>query len=240
MILLVFKPNLITMKKSCLAFLICYTFLLYSYKNYNACDFAGTNITYVLKQTQKALETEKIDLSKFFAYKAINGIEKSKEQLAACDCDSSKKLIYKGLDNLKKATKEASLFTSKEFLNTAYENISEGYKEIEAHRFHSNQSPDKLLAMNSKNMEMVIPLTLIVDDSIQKKIDSILTTYEASLQKVVATVNCKEAKAMASKIYKECEAELLKSNLTETKRYYNFRTKEITKKALNQIGDCNN
>lgn len=230
------------MRKSCLAFLLCYTFLLYSYKNHNACEFAGTNITYVLNQTQKAIETEKINLSKFFAYKAINGVEKSKEQIIACGCNSSKKLIYEGLDNLKKATKANSLVISKGFLTKALENIHKSLKEIETHKFHTNQSLDNLLAMNSKNMEVktIVPVTLVANDSIQKKIDTILLKYEKSLHEVVTTVNCKEAKAMANKIYLNCETELLKTNLTQAKRYYNFRAKEITKKALDLLGECNN
>lgn len=230
------------MKKSYLAFLLCYTFLLYSYKNYNACEFAGTNISYVLNQTQKAIEAKKIDLSKFFAYKAINGIEKSKEQIEACGCDSSKELIYEGMNNLKKATKADSYTISKGFLTKALENISEGLKEIETHKFHTDQSPDNLLlAMNSKNMEMekIIPLTFVAEDPIQRKIDAILQEYEKSLHEVVTTVDCKEAKAMASKIFENCEKELLREDLTETKRYYNFRAKEITKKALDQLSECN-
>ncbi len=231
------------MKKSCLAFLLCYTFLLYSYKNYNACEFASTNISYVLNQTQKAIETKKIDLSKFFAYKALNGIEKSKEQIEACGCDSSKELIYEGMGNLKKATKADSYTISKGFLTKALENISEGLKEIEVHKFHTNQSPDDLLlAMNSKNMEMmekVAPLTLVAEGSIQRKIDVILQKYEKSLHEVATTVDCKEAKAMASKIFENCEKELLRENLTKIKRYYNFRAKEITRKTLNQLGECN-
>ncbi|NJB72491.1 hypothetical protein GGR42_002982 [Saonia flava] len=228
------------MKKSCLAFLLCYTFLLFSYKNYNACDFAGTNIASVQQQTLKAIEAEELGISKFFAYKAINGIEKSKEQLEACGCDSSKELLYLGLGDLIMATKTDSINTSKSFLTKAFENISQSLREIEKYNSRNSKNPDNLLAINSENIETKLSSVTITNVVLQKKIDSILVTYEESLDKAVQTVNCKEARAMALKIYQECEKELLMPNLTEAKRYYNYRTKEITKNALDQLVRCEN
>ena len=63
--------------------------------------------------------------------------------------------------------------------------------------------------------------------------------YRESLDKIVNSVDCKEARAFAEKIYTHCEQQLLKPNLTEGKKYYNLKTKDITLEALNKLKQCN-
>ena len=105
------------------------------------------------------------------------------------------------------------------------------------------QTPDvfrleyMLMPENSGDVE-----TSVIKNSNKKDlfetIDTSLEKYRISLDKVVQSVNCKDATAFASRIYAECEAQLLKPNISEGSKYYNLRTKEITAEALTKIGDC--
>ena len=223
-------------------FLLCISvfFIFSSFDDNKACEYAGSNIGYVKTQTQKALEADNINNSRFFAYRALNAIEKSKKQFEACGCDAAVKSIYKGLNNLKLATKVASLDGTKILLRRALENALASLDELEEHDvLHNSEYANDLLAVNTtaavkEKLEMKQPTGL----ALEQKIDQSLLNYQNSLEEVVATVECKEAYAFAIRIYKHCEQQLLKPNLTEGKKYYNLRTKEITAEALKKLEHC--
>jgi hypothetical protein len=216
-------------------------FSMSSFDMSKACEYAGSNIGYIRSQTERALEASDINTSRFFTYKALNAIEKSKEQIEACGCDYAKESIYEGLDNLKKATRVSSLNGAKILLTRALDNSSGSLEAIKEHEEHKGSlyANDKLV-MNTKmvekeNLGMLMP----VGKELERKIDLSLINYQNSLDEVVNSVECKEAYEFANRIYAHCEEELLKPKLSEAKKYYNLRTKEITAIALAKLKDCN-
>lgn len=230
------------MKVICTILMFLMLFSLSSFDMSKACDYAGSNIGYIKSQTERALTAEDINTTRFFAYKALNAIEKSKEQIEACGCEYAKESIYEGLDNLKKATRVTSLNSAKILLTRALDNSLGSLEAIRDHDEHLGGSiyANDMLAMNTKTAEkeklrMVMP----VGKELERKIDLSLVNYQNSLNEVVNSVECKEAYEFASKIYAHCEQELLKPKLTEAKKYYNLRTKQITAQALDKLKDCN-
>lgn len=224
--------------KGLFAYLFLTLFFISSlYSNTKACDYAGSNISYVRSQTQKAIEANKLNLSHYFAYKALNAIEKSKNQFEECGCEAAEKSINEGLDNLKKATRVSSLSGAKIFLERALENTTGSLEALEEHgETHTSEYANDILSMNTKDSDLQKRVVLAVKGiALERKIDSSLISYEKSLDKVVQTVDCQEALAYTTKIFEHCELELLKPNLTEGKKYYNLRTKEITAKALEKL-----
>ena len=118
--------------------------------NSNACQYAGSNIGFVRTQTQKALDAEDINTSRFFAYKALNAIVKSKKQFDACGCEAATKSIHKGLDNLKLATRVASLEGTRILLHRALENTLVSLDELDEHELmHNSEYSNDLLALNT-------------------------------------------------------------------------------------------
>jgi len=213
---------------------------LSSFAYNKACDYAGSNIGYIKTQTQKAINAEDLNTSRFFAYRALNAIEKSKKQFEACGCDYAVKSIYEGLDNLKKATRVASLNGTKILLKRALESALGSLEALEEHdELHGSQYASDVLTMNTKTSEKEkLRLVMPVGKVLERKIDRSLVNFQNSLDKVVNFVDCKEAYAFARKIYDRCEQELLKPELTEAKKYYNLRTKEITAGALQKLEGC--
>lgn len=215
-------------------------FIFSSFDDNKACEYAGSNIGYIKTQTQKALDAENINTSRFYAYKALNAIEKSKKQFEACGCDSAVKSIYKGLDNLKLATRVASLSGTKILLNRALENALVSLDELEEHdQLHNSEYSNDLLAVNTtaikkERLSMKQPQGKLLE----QKIDQSLLNFQNSLEEVVVSVECKEAYAFAIRIFNHCEQQLLKPDLTEAKKYYNLRTKEITAEALQKLEHC--
>ena len=129
-------------------------FSMSSFDMSKACEYAGSNIGYIRSQTERALEASDINTSRFFTYKALNAIEKSKEQIEACGCDYAKESIYEGLDNLKKATRVSSLNGAKILLTRALDNSSGSLEAIKEHEEHKGSlyANDKLV-MNTKMVE---------------------------------------------------------------------------------------
>lgn len=215
-------------------------FIFSSFDDNKACEYAGSNIGYVRSQTQKALEAENINSSRFYAYKALNAIVKSKKQFEDCGCDAALKSIYKGLDNLKLATRVASLDGTKILLNRALENTLISLDELDEHELmHNSEYSNDLLAINTTEaVKAKLSMKQPRGKLLEEKIDRSLINFQNSLEEVVRSVECKEAYAFANRIFIHCEQQLLKPDLTEAKKYYNLRTKEITAEALKKLQHC--
>jgi hypothetical protein len=204
------------------------------------CEYAGSNIGYIKTQTQKALSAEDLNTSRYFAYKALNAIEKSRKQFEACNCDYANKNIFESLDNLKKATRVSSLNGTRILLKRALDNVLESLEALEKHdELHGSQYASDVLVMNTTTSEKVkLGMKQPEGPALRRQIDQSLEDYKNSLDKVVKSVDCKDAYAFAHRIFRHCEAELLKPDLTEAKKYYNLRTKQITEAALAKLKQC--
>lgn len=214
--------------------------LLSSFKGSEACEYAGSNIGYVKTQTQLALEDNDLNKAKFLTYKAINAIYKLRAQLNECGCEQAVINIEESQYHLKKVTKATSIQEAKVILAEAYNKTVASLEAIERHHLHENLGINKDLAMNNlENREKIdLPGFHLDTEALHVMIDDSLIPYEESLQKVVDSVNCKDARAFAERIFQICEQELLKPDLTEGKKYYNLKTQEITADALRKLGDC--
>lgn len=227
------------MKKllSWLALLLCLP--LISYKAPNACEYAGSNLGYIKTNTQKAVEADSLSITKYFAYKALSAIEKSKKQMESCGCAYAISNINEGSEHLKRATRISSIQGSKMLLQLALENIEGSLAAISEHHLHDTHYQGDVLALNTKvAMEEKILMERADITTLKVKIDQSLVKFQNSLDEVLKSVDCKEAFAFTSRIYKNCERELLKDHLTEGKKYYHLRTQQITGVALQKLGDC--
>ncbi len=214
--------------------------LFSSFKTSDACEYAGSNIGYVKTQTELALGDNDLNKAKFITYRAIKAIYKLRKQLNECGCEQAVINIEESHFHLKKATKATSLQGARILLNEAYSKTVASLEAIEKHQLHENSGLSEAIAMNNfENPENVIlPVFNLEKDDLHVMIDDSLIPYEESLQKVVDSVDCTSARTFAQRIFKICEQELLKPDLSEGKKYYNLKTQEITANALKKLGDC--
>ncbi|MCP4975772.1 MAG: hypothetical protein GY931_06380 [Maribacter sp.] len=227
------------MKNNYTLLLVVLVILFSSFNIDKACEYAGSNINFVKTQTEKAIAVNDINIARYHAYKALNAIEKSKNQLKECGCEYAAESIAEGLTNLKLSTKATSLNSTRILLNRALEYTLGGIESLEEHELHNSKYGSNLLAMNTTVAKK--EKTTIKKPSkkeLEGKIDISLEKYRESLDKIVNSIDCEEARAFAENIYSHCEQQLLKSNLSEGKKYYNLKTKEITAKALEKLSDC--
>ncbi|MEZ2414909.1 hypothetical protein ACA086_08075 [Muriicola sp. E247] len=205
----------------------------------NACDYAGSNLSFIKTNTQKAISADKIKMVHYYAYKAISAIEKSMEQFEDCGCEFAMQNIEEGESYLKKAIKAGSILSTRILLKKALEHANSSQEALADHaEIHSSEYGNDLLAVNTKEMEEKKSIFKpIAGKELEARIDASLLDFELSLQKVIATLPCTEANAYVSQVFERCELELLNSDLTEGKKYYNLRTKEIAAKALIKLGN---
>ena len=208
--------------------------------NKKACDYVGSNLGFVKSQTQKAIDSEDINFTRYYAYKALNAIEKSKAQFDACGCDYALKSINEGLDNLKKATRIGSLKGAKILLKRALESTYGSMEALEKHdELHVSLYASDVLAMNTKSAnEEKLARKMPAEKDLHQQIDRALVNFKNSLDEVVRSVNCREAFDFVQRIHSHCSQELLRKDLTPGKKYYNYRTKEITENALQKLKAC--
>jgi len=221
-------------------------FIFSAFKPTSACEYAGSNINFVKTQTEKALDKDELKLIRYYSYKALNAIEKSKKQMNACKCEFASIGMEESAYLLKRAVKLNDVRNVKDLLKRALTNTVSSIDALKIHDVeHTRKKTNKLLALNDANEEEEEKASLQVEKplSYQEKIDSSLDKYRISLDKVVRTVNCAEARAFAERIFKNAEQELLKEGLSEPKKYLNLRTQEITAEALvkltNKCGSYN-
>lgn len=215
-------------------------FLLFSSFSFNLeCEHAGSNIDFAKLQTQKALDIKDINKARYYAYKALNAIEKTRKQLAQCGCEYAEKGIEEAISDLKNAIKAESVNASHILFERSLQHIVGTLESLAEHHIHHSSYADDVLALNTADAEY--RNTLVKSSgpmTMTEKIDVSLEKYKVSLTKMVHTVDCEEAKAFAQGVYDHCQAELLRENLSEGKKYYNIRTKEITMEALRQLENC--
>tara|TARA_R110001606_G_scaffold73077_8_gene168441 strand:- start:555 stop:1154 length:600 start_codon:yes stop_codon:yes gene_type:complete len=194
---------------------------------------------YAKSQITAALSTQDINQARFYAYKALNALEKSKDQLKVCGCTYAKTSVYENIEVLTLATKSTTLEGTISYLNESIELTDNTILVLESHDIHDSIYSNNELSVNTNSStEVKTGKKVKFDKNIFENIDISLEKYRVSLDKVVQTVNCKDATAFATRIFNESEAQLLKPNISEGSKYYNLRTKEITQEALNKIGDC--
>lgn len=221
-------------------FLSCVALCLFSsFTTREACSYASSNMSYAQSQTVKALTDNNLNKAKFFTYKAIKSIQASKGKFNDCGCVVAETNISESLINLKAATKATSLNGSRVLLEEALQHIIDTLYSLSRHETHEKALSSKEFALNTALDSKHTVISVITNEvELHKRIDTSLLKYKASLKVAVDSLQCKDVRVFADRIFQQCEQQLLKNNLSEAKKYYNLRTKEITEKALMQLGDC--
>ena len=108
---------------------------------------------YIKDQTETAISANELQITKYYAYKAINGIEKTRSNFEACGCQEAISSLDDVLNNLKEATKAETHPSSKEALQKALKNTLKGIKELQDFGLSvSDVYGDSMLVLNTKEV----------------------------------------------------------------------------------------
>ncbi|WP_139063767.1 hypothetical protein [Flagellimonas eckloniae] len=214
--------------------------ILSSFISRSACEYANSNIEYIKNQMQEAVVANDFEMSKYYAYKAINGIEKTRLNFIDCGCQGTIESLEKALYYLKKGAKEPTLKDAKKYLHIALESTTIGINVLkEFEQDFSSPYGNNVLVLNTKDaLEHQTDDPMPHGEHLRTHVHNCLLGFESSLDKVVNEVPCKEAQAFISKIHEEARLKLMNVGLSEPKKQYHQRVKTIAEDALLQLGDC--
>lgn len=207
----------------------------------NACQYASSNLEYIKSKIKEAVMTDDLNMAKYHAYKALNGIEKTKNNFLDCGCEGAIVSLENTSNHLKTATKADVLPKSKTALRKALEsaiigiNVLREFEQQTASDYGSN-----VLVLNTKDvLDFKNGMVLTQGSAIKKQVHQCLLGFESSLDKVVSDVDCEDAQRFVSNIHEEARLTLLNTNLSQHKKEYHQRVKTLAEEALEELGDCN-
>lgn len=214
--------------------------LMVSFRGINACEYANSNLEYIKSKIQDAVVSKDMEMAKYHAYKALNGIEKTRSNFLDCGCEGTIESMENALTELKTATKAESLKASKKSLHRALENTLIGIKVLRVfEQEHSSSYGNSILVMNTKEaLENQNGMFLTHESMVKQQVHNCLLGFESSLEKVVQEVDCEEAQRFVSNIYEESRLVLLNTELSAHKKEYHQRVKSLTKDALSRLDKC--
>lgn len=213
--------------------------LMASFTYRNACEYASSNIEYIKGELQSAIVSDEFEMSKYHAFKALNGIEKTRLNFLDCGCSAAIESLEKTSSYLKRATATKSFDDSKEWLHLALENTIIGIKVLRVFEQETSSAyGNDILILNTKDAGEHEIGTLLPQGDLKKMVHNCLLGFESSLDKVVTEVECEEANRFISKIHEEAQSTLLRTELTTAKKEYHHRVKTIAKEALDRLGEC--
>lgn len=85
-------------------FLLSFVFMTATLFASAKCDNTYSSASYALNHTKKSISSKNFDHQKYYAYKALEALEKVKNQIEVCGCDKAMDPILDGIENLEKAS----------------------------------------------------------------------------------------------------------------------------------------
>lgn len=206
----------------------------------NACQYASSNLEYIKSEIQEAAMSNNLNMSKYHAYKALNGIEKTKDNFLDCGCEGTMESMEITLSHLKTATRSNVLKKAKTALHKALETTIIGIKVLKEfeHETSSEYGSNVLVLNTTDVLDFQGGMILTHGATVKKQVHQCLLGFESSLDKVVSEVDCKDAHRFISNIYEESRLILMDTKLSEHKKEYHQRVKTLAKAALEKLGDC--
>ncbi|UJH66785.1 hypothetical protein [Allomuricauda sp. SCSIO 65647] len=215
--------------------------LMVSFRFTNACEFANSNIQFVKERTEEAIQAPDLKMSKYYAYRALNGIFNSKENFSECGCEEAIINITLASENLKEATKASNIEDTKVFLQIAMQNTLSGINALRTFGERgTSKYGDRYLSLNTHEINFVDDMMFeeVPKSEAMVRIEESLSKFEDSMNKIVETVDCERARPFILQMQNETIGKLANPDLTEKKQYYHNRVFEITEKALTKLEVC--
>lgn len=98
--------------------------LSYSFLSAN-CDTAYSNATYALSHTKKGLKADNFDHQKYYAERALEAFNKTKEEIEKCGCTDALNSILDGIEDLESAIDPDDWDKGRYYTKGAYAKVQE-------------------------------------------------------------------------------------------------------------------
>lgn len=214
--------------------------LLLSFTNTNACQIANSDVISIKAHTEKALEMNTLEMSRYHTFKALSSLEKTKTNLNDCGCEPALVTAKDAEMNLKRATRSKNLKDSKGFLKIALQNALITLDALNNYdEANSSTYGNDVLVMNTKEvLNDQGGILLSPQKQLEERMNKSISEFETSLEAVVQHVDCADAFSFINKIIDKSNRQLKKKTLSKAQGQYHLRIKTIAHDALLKLEGC--
>ncbi|WP_297795725.1 hypothetical protein [uncultured Eudoraea sp.] len=114
-------------------YLLSLAFVLTSFFVSAECDNTYSSASYALNHTKKSMSAKNFDHQKYYAYKALEALEKAKKLIESCGCDKAIDPILNGIENLEKAADPKDFDMGRYYTKKAFGDIQDLIGELDVY-----------------------------------------------------------------------------------------------------------
>ena len=216
--------------------------LMASFTTYKSCKVANVNTLFIKEQIQLAIEAPDFEKSKYYTFKALKAIYATKKNFKDCGCDDASKQLNLAEQNLKNMVRSRGMEDAKIFLDIGIKTMNICSDVLE--QFNENKAKSSydhnFLVLNTVNDSSANTATLHSENSaLWETVEPSLNKLRHSLDDVINTVECKEARKFMKNMKKENKEKLKHPELSQLRSYYFKSVDTIIENALLRIESCN-
>ena len=135
-------------------FLLSFTFILTTLWVSAKCDNTYTSASYALNHAKKSISAKNFDHQKYYAYKALEALEKAKQLIETCGCDKAVDPMLDGLENLEKASDPKDFEMGRYYTKKAFGDIQDLINQLDIYTQDDlNTFDNSDVPMETENVE---------------------------------------------------------------------------------------
>ena len=129
-------------------FLLSFVFIAATLFASAKCDNTYSSASYALNHTKKSISSKNFDHQKYYAYKALEALEKVKNQIEVCCCAKAMDPILDGIENLVKASDPKDFEMGRYYTKKAFGDIQDLINQLDIY------TQDNLNIVGNSNVSM--------------------------------------------------------------------------------------
>lgn len=135
-------------------FLLSFTFILTTLLVSAKCDNTYTSASYALNHAKKSFSSKNFDHQKYYAYKALEALEKAKKLIDICGCDKAVDPILDGIENLEKASDPKDFEMGRYYTKRAFADIQDLINQLDIYTQDNLNTIDNLnVSIDTESVE---------------------------------------------------------------------------------------
>jgi len=123
-------------------FLLLFVFMSATLFASTKCDNTYSSASYALNHAKKSFSSKNFDHQKYYAYKALEALEKVKNQITVCGCDKAMDPILDGIENLEKASDPKDFKMGRYYTKKAFGDIQDLINQLDMYTLGEEQTID--------------------------------------------------------------------------------------------------
>ncbi|MEN1786172.1 MAG: hypothetical protein AAGF77_13710 [Bacteroidota bacterium] len=227
-------------KNTYISVLVCLLCALCAFGKDDACNSANSNASYIKENIKLAMEVESLKMAKYFGYRALNGIVKTASNFKDCGCPDATTHINSARKVLESALKAENLEDSKKLLKGAHNHMESTIAALYSFERGFLQDYDAILKQQTQVDSTYVGFEDTASEKMKNTVDAGLKRFGASLDHVVAVVDCPKALQYVSEVLEKSKTFLKSSKLTPAQAHYHRGVAELANNAFTALQQCAN